>query len=149
MPFLLVLVGAVLLISALRNTQGDLAAALEQDVPAFTKWGLALGVIAALGFVPGMERISRWLLALVIIVLVLNNYQQFLSGITSLDTAAAPAPSVPTPASAYLANPQAPTITQAQVSGTGTVPGAGISATQVANAAMSAYEAEAGFGGFV
>jgi hypothetical protein len=146
-PFLLILIGAVLLVSALRNTQGSLATALETDVPGFTKWGLALGAIAALGFIPGMQRISRWLLALVVVVLVLRNWSQFLTGITSLETPPTPAAAVTSPASAYVANPSSPNITAAEVSGSGTVGGSGVGgalASVITNPAVDS--AVVGFG---
>ncbi|HEY1410808.1 MAG TPA: hypothetical protein VGF36_01645, partial [Rhodopila sp.] len=105
MPFLLVLIGAVLLTAALRNTQGDLATALEKDVPGFAKWGLALGLVASLGYIPGMQKVSRYILALVIVTLVLKNYQAFLTGITSLGTLPAASTAQTAPASAYVASP--------------------------------------------
>jgi hypothetical protein len=37
-PFLLVLVGVVLIVTAYKNTVGDLATALATDVPPFLKW---------------------------------------------------------------------------------------------------------------
>ena len=135
------LIGAVLLVSALRNTQGDLATALETDAPGYFKWALALGLVASLGFIPGMQRISRWLLALVIVTLVLKNYQQFLTGITSLETPPQAAQAVTSPASAYVANPSAPNITTAEVTGTGNVSNTAALATTLFDAA------EMGFGG--
>jgi hypothetical protein len=109
MPFVLAIIGAILIIAAVRNSHGQLATALEQDVPGFAKWAAALFGVAALGWIPGMQGISRMLLALVVVVLVLNNWRNVLSGFTSL--ASPPqATAVPaTPAAVYATstgNPQ-------------------------------------------
>jgi flagellar biosynthesis component FlhA len=160
MAALLILIGAVLLVSAVRNTEGDLGNALVQDVPGFLKWALAIVAVGALGWVPGMRTISRWLLALVLLVIVLKNYTKLFQGFTSLETPPAPSQAAASPASAYVANPAAPNITQAEITGTSnTVPGsinaAGIAPT-VTNpqgafspqAFLAAYEAGTiGFGG--
>lgn len=159
MPFILLLIGAVIIIAAFNNTQGDLATELETDVPAFLKWALAIVGVGAIGWIPGMQTISRWLLALVLVVLVLKNYQGILSGFQSLGGSAATAPvqtaANPTPASAYIANPNNPQVTQAQISGTsGNVNAAGQPA-QIAASPFGAFDPhqflaafEAGFGGF-
>ena len=84
MPFLVLLIGAILIIAAWRNTHGQLFSALGQDVPGFLKWALAVVAIGMLGYVPGLKPISRMLLALVIVVIVLTNYEQLFKGFTSL-----------------------------------------------------------------
>jgi phage-related protein len=119
MPFLLVLIGAVLLIAAVRNTEGDLGNALVADVPGFLKWALAIVAVGALGWVPGMRTISRWLLALVLVVLVLTNYQKIFAGFLALKNPPPPSQAAASPAAAYVANPAQPAITQADISGTG------------------------------
>jgi hypothetical protein len=167
-PFILLLVGAVIAIAAFNNTQGDLATELEQDVPPFLKWGLALFGVGALGWIPGMQLISRWLLALVMVVLVLMNYQRIIQGFQQLGgaTGASSGTANPTPATAYEQNPAAPQITQAEISGTTgqnaqtmTSQNLGnINAAGIAPAAASPFGAldpaafltafEAGYGGF-
>lgn len=74
MIIFVLLIGAILVTAAFRNTQGDLFAALSKDVPDFAIWGAAIVAIGAIGFIPGLKPISRGLLALIIIVLVVNNY---------------------------------------------------------------------------
>lgn len=133
MPFILILLGAILIVAAFNNTQGDLATALEQDVPPFLKWGLAVAAIGGLGWVPGMQTLSRWLLALVFTVIVLKNYQAILNGFQALGGGAGTAAAAvtnPTPAAAYIANPNQPQITQASISGT---TGAATSSAQAVN----------------
>jgi hypothetical protein len=156
-PFVLLLIGAVALVAAMRNTQGDLATALETDVPAFGKWGLAIVGVGALGWVEGMRTISRGLVALVLLVLVLVNYKALFAGFQGATTIAQPTTPAPTPAAAYVANPTSPNITQANVSGTGSSAGGNVNAMagpQVSNpfgafdpaAYLTAFEQ--GVGGF-
>jgi hypothetical protein len=161
MPFLLILIGALLIVTAYRNTYGDLASDLETDLPGFAKWALALVAVAAMGWIPGMQKISRWLLALVIVVIVLRNYSQFFQNLPQLSSLPAATPATPTPTAAYLANPTAPAITTADISGGATVsnavPGSINAASQIATVAspLGAYDPaafltqyEAGIGGF-
>jgi len=80
MTALILLVGVILVVVAIHNTQGTLFGALATDVPAFLVWGAAIVAVAAIGYVPGLKTPSRWLLALVLVVLVLHNYQAILAG---------------------------------------------------------------------
>jgi hypothetical protein len=113
-PFVLAIVGAILVIAAIRNTHGDLATALETDVPPYMVWAAALFGVGAIGWIPGMRGISRMLLALVVLVLVLANYKEILGGFTSLASAPAPTPAPATPAAQY-----------ASATGQATLPGPG------------------------
>lgn len=76
-------IGVILIVAAIRNSQGTLFSALGQDVPDFIVWGAAIFAIGVLGFVPGLKPISRGLLALIIVVLVLNNYKNILQSFQS------------------------------------------------------------------
>lgn len=73
-------IGIILITSAVRNSQGALFTALGTDVPKFVVWGAAILAVGAIGIVPGLKPASRWLLALVIVVLVVNNYQKLVKG---------------------------------------------------------------------
>ena len=115
MPFLLLIIGAIIFIAAYQNTHGELASQLSQDVPPFLKWGMAIAAVGALGFVPGMRDLSRWLLALVLVVIVLTNYKQIIAGLQSIGSGASSSPQ-PTAASQAAAG-QVPT--QAAISGGG------------------------------
>lgn len=86
MPLVILAIGAVLIISAWRNTYGALFTALGQDVPGFLKWALAIVCIGLIGYIPKLEPISRMLLALVAVVLVLENYSKLFSGFTTLSS---------------------------------------------------------------
>jgi hypothetical protein len=116
MPFILVLIGALLLVAAIRNTQGDLATALATDVPGFMVWALAIVGVGALGWVPGMRQISRGLVALVLVVLVLANYRQLFAGFQSATATTGGTPATD-PATAYALNPTAPAVTAAGIAG--------------------------------
>lgn len=102
MPFILLLIAALFLVSAFQNTQADLATALEQDGPGYLKWAAALGAIGALGWVPGMQKPSRYLLALVLLVIFLRNYSNILQGFQAAAGGATPTASQPTPAADYI-----------------------------------------------
>lgn len=95
MPFIALIVGATIAVVAVRGTQGQLATALETDLPPYLKWAAALGGLGVLGFIPGFTTLSRWLIALVLVVIVLRNYQQVLSSFQQL-TQAPQASTVPT-----------------------------------------------------
>lgn len=112
MTLVALFIGIVLIVAAIRGTQGVLFSALGQDVPGFVVWGAALFAVGAIGYVPGLKPVSRGLLALVIIVIVLRNYASILAGFSGLslsgsqattDTTAPPAtgqtPANPNPAS--------------------------------------------------
>lgn len=86
MAFLALLIGVVLLVSALRDTHGELFGALETDVPGFAVWGAAIFGVAAIGFIPGLKPVSRGLLALILTVIFVTNYKAILAGFTGLAT---------------------------------------------------------------
>jgi len=77
MPLLLAIVGAALIVSALRNEQATLGALLASDIPAFLPWAAAILVIGAIGYVPELRKPSHALLALVIIVILLKRGKGF------------------------------------------------------------------------
>lgn len=80
MSLIALFIGIILIVSAVRNSQGALFAALEADVPKFVVWAAAILAVGAIGAVPGLKPVSRWLLALVIIVIIVNNYKQLVTG---------------------------------------------------------------------
>lgn len=132
MAFLLILIGLILIVTAYRSTMGDLATALEQDVPGFFVWGAAIGAVLALGYVPALRTPSRALLLLVGVVILLTQWQAIVNGISSFRSAAGSSPSgqpTPTPTTAY-ATSGGPAGAPSQASITGTSSGsAGVPAT--------------------
>lgn len=91
MTLVALFIGAIVIVAALRGTYGALFAALGQDVPHFVVWAAAILALGAIGFVPGLKPVSRGLLALVLTVIILQNYQAVLVGFANV--AKAPAPS--------------------------------------------------------
>ena len=159
MPVLLLLVGAVLVVAAFRDTQGQLFTALGQDVPRYLKWAVALIAVGALGYVPGMEELSNLLLALVIVVIVLTNFTKLASAFTTLSqNPPAASTAQATPAAAYAANPTA-RISPAVVTGTGGSSSSSSNPVSVAGAIvapvigfdpttyLTAFQTGMGFGG--
>lgn len=80
MAFFVLFIGAILIVAAVRNSQGDLFTAIKTDAPDFAIWAAAIVALGVIGFVPGLKPISRGLLALVILVLILRNYQNIIAG---------------------------------------------------------------------
>lgn len=77
------IVGVILIVAAIRNSQAALFAALAVDVPGFVLWAAAIVAVGAIGFIPGIKPVSRGLLALVLLVIILNNYKAILAGLAS------------------------------------------------------------------
>lgn len=75
MPFVLIAVGIVLLVSAVKNTTGDLFTLLKGDFTGsnnYLYWVVSILIIGAVGYVPTFRNLSRMFLALVIIVLLIS-----------------------------------------------------------------------------
>lgn len=83
MTLIALLIGVVLIVAAIRNSQDALFKAIATDVPEFVVWAAAIVALGVIGFIPGLKPVSRGLLALVIIVIVLHNYKNILSGFTN------------------------------------------------------------------
>jgi len=76
MPFVLLVVGLALVVSAARNTQGQLTSLIKADLTgpdSFVPWIVALAIIGGLGYVKPIKPITDAFLVLVIIVLFLSN----------------------------------------------------------------------------
>jgi hypothetical protein len=80
MGLIALIIGITLIVAAVRNSQGALFTALEVDVPKFVVWAAAIIAVGAIGAIPGLKPISRWLLALVIVVIIVNNYKKLTTG---------------------------------------------------------------------
>lgn len=83
MLLIVLVIGAVLVVAAIRNSQGALFSALYEDVPGYITWAAAILAIGAVGFVPGLKPVSRGLLALVLVVIIMRNYQNIIGGFQS------------------------------------------------------------------
>jgi hypothetical protein len=134
-PFIIVIVGAVIAIVAFNNSQGALATALEHDIPGYFKWAVAIAAILGLGYVPGFEKPSRWLMALVAIVVVLTQYQNIFAGFTGFagSSGTATGSGAAEPTSTYVQSGGTTGVpTQSQIAGnpgTGSTPASATAAT--------------------
>jgi hypothetical protein len=94
MSFVLLTIGAVLLIAATRNSQDDLFALAKGDFTGpnnFIYWALSILAIGALGYIPRLKTLSVAFLTLVILALILNKknasfISNFMQGIKSTTT---------------------------------------------------------------
>jgi hypothetical protein len=94
MPFALILIGLLMVVSGARDTYKELGAELTDDFTGpnnFTYWVLAFGSVGALGYVPQLRNFSRTFMALMIIAMLLANqrgqgggfFESFMSAIQS------------------------------------------------------------------
>ena len=83
MPLFALFIGAILVAAAIRDTQGTLFEALGTDIPAYVVWATAIIVVGSIGFIPGLKPISRGLIVLILVVLILRNYQNVITGFNS------------------------------------------------------------------
>lgn len=90
MPLLFIVVGLALIVVAIRNSQSQLYSLLQADLPGFLKWVAAIVAIGILGFIPQLRTPSRLLLALVAIVIVVQNKGGLFSQFTTAFTTASP-----------------------------------------------------------
>lgn len=73
MPLALAFIAIILLVAAVRGTQAALFAQLASDLPGYAVWLGAIILIGLIGFIPDMDKPSKALLALVILVQLLVN----------------------------------------------------------------------------
>lgn len=94
MALALIIIGAALIIVAIRNTYADLGTLLAKDFTGegnFLYWIAALAVIGAVGYVPTLRGPSRALLALIVLVFFLTNGTGFFDKVASAIKGAKPA----------------------------------------------------------
>lgn len=75
MPLLFIVVGIVMLVSAVRGTNGQLITLLKGDFTGkgnFIYWIAAIGILGALGYVGPLKTPARYMMALVLLVLFLK-----------------------------------------------------------------------------
>lgn len=128
MPFAILLIGALLVVVAFNNSMTALATELEADVPPYFKWAAAIAAIVGIGYIPGFRTPSRYLLALVLLVILVANksaipaaFQAFLTG---SGTASGVGAGAPNPSTAYATNPTTTSPpTAAQIAGSTTSSG--------------------------
>ena len=123
MPFAILLIGAILVVVAFNNSAPALASELESDLPPYFKWAAAIVAILGIGYIPGLRTPSRYLLALVMLVILLANNSQIIAGLKTFFTSSG----TPSGTGAGAANPTASytsTYAPAAASSTATAPAA-------------------------
>lgn len=76
MPFALVIIGLALLVSGVRNTQGDLFELVKGDFSGsgnFVFWTVSILIIGSVGYIPRLKPVANSFLILVIVVLFISN----------------------------------------------------------------------------
>lgn len=76
MPFALVVIGLIMIVTGSRNTYAQFGAQVASDFTGpgnFTYWLASLGFVGAVGYIPQLKQLSHIFLALIIIVMVLHN----------------------------------------------------------------------------
>lgn len=108
MPFALLIIGIILLVAAVRDSQDDLFKLVKGDFTGpnnFVFWVVSLLIIGAVGYIPKLKPISVGFLTLVLLVLFLSRgnpqnatsggfFEKFtaaIKGTQSTSTASAPA----------------------------------------------------------
>lgn len=95
MTLIVILIGMALIVAAIRNSQQSLFSALITDVPEFVVWAAAIFAIGAIGYIPDMKPVARGLLGLVLVVIILRNFNGIAAGFADAwqnPPAASPAP---------------------------------------------------------
>lgn len=98
MGLALVFAGAVLLIAAVRNRQGDLFTLVQGDLTGpvnFFQWAMAILLIGAIGYIPKLKGVSTALLALVLVAIFLRRGNGFFSQIATTVNNSAAVPGTP------------------------------------------------------
>lgn len=76
MPYALIVVGLILVITGARNTYADFGRTLAGDFTGpnnFTYWLAALGIVGSLGYIDQLRMFSRAFMALILLSMVLKN----------------------------------------------------------------------------
>jgi hypothetical protein len=118
MPFVLMAAAFVLIVAAYQNTQGNLVTALENDVPGFAPFALAIVGTGAVGFIPKLQPVSRMLLGLLFLVYVIRNWPGISGGITGLQQlSGVTGQAVPDPATQYATSGTTGRVSVASIAG--------------------------------
>lgn len=89
MPFVMLLFGATLAISAYKGTTEDLFALLQKDFTGdtnFLYWMASVAGVGLIGYVPGLQNFSRLIFILLLIVVLVSNKGIFAQFAMALQT---------------------------------------------------------------
>lgn len=76
MPFALVLIGILLIVTGAKNTYKEFGAELVDDFTGsgnFTYWVVSIGVVGSLGYIPAFKDFSRLFLVLILAAMLISN----------------------------------------------------------------------------
>lgn len=96
MPYALLLIGVILVVSGVKNTQGLLGNALVSDFSGkgnFFYWLSAIGVIGGAGYIPAFRPVSRMLIVFLFVAIFLADGGFVSKFVDALGQIQAPAPS--------------------------------------------------------
>jgi hypothetical protein len=95
MPFVLIALGLLLIVVALRNTQTQLGALIVADFTGagnFFYWLAAIFIIGAIGYIDELKTPSRMFVGLVLLAMILSNQGFFQKFVDQLKAGSAQAP---------------------------------------------------------
>lgn len=73
MPFVLILIGVLMIVTAANNTHVQMAGQIKSDFNSgFLKWVLAIVIVGAAGYIEDLRGLSRAFMVLIIISIVLS-----------------------------------------------------------------------------
>lgn len=122
MPLALIIVGAVMIVSAVRGTTAQLGAQLKQDFSgnsSFLKWAAAILFIGIVGYYAPAKKFSYAFLALILIGMILSNrgiFAQLQSALANIK------PATPAPSTTAGLNQPGASFASAQASPFGSLP---------------------------
>jgi hypothetical protein len=105
-PFFLIALGLLLIVTGARNTYGQLGTMVVADMSGsnggagFVMYAIAIGGVGALGAVPEMRSFSHWFMSLILLSLILHNasfFQKFMAAFTKPGAATATGITTPWP----------------------------------------------------
>lgn len=94
MPFALVIIGLLMIITGINNTYAQFGSQLQTDFggsKGFIVWALALSAVGALGYIENLRTFSHYFMALILISFILSNKGVF----QNLQAALAKGPTAP------------------------------------------------------
>ena len=94
MPYALVIIGLLMIITGINNTYAQFATQLQTDFGGsrgFIVWAIALAAVGALGYINDLRQFSHYFMALILISFVLSNKGVF----QNLQAALASGPKAP------------------------------------------------------
>lgn len=73
MPFAIIFIALILIVTGFKGTTGTLTANITQDAKEIFVPVIAIFVIGAIGYIPGLKKVSDGFLALILLAMFLSN----------------------------------------------------------------------------